>query len=308
MSDQPRQDIVGGALWTLVTCLAFTVIAGIARHVTQEINPFEVIFFRNVFGLMAVLPWMLGHWREISASRQIPLHCGRAALGVVSMSCWFGALAFISVAEVTALGFTAPLFATVLAIVILKEKVRLRRWSAVIIGFAGAMLILRPGVDSFGFGQSLALINSLFAACGVVFIKRLTVADSPAAIVSWQMLLMVPLSLIPALFVWRTPDMMQLFWLASIGFLAALGQYSMTRAFSLADATALLPIDFSRLIFATAIGMAFFAEYPDVWTYVGGGIIFLSSVYIARREAQVARERGSARPAAGTASSTEGKP
>jgi len=308
MNDRPRQDIVGGALWTLVTCFAFTIIAGIARHITQEINPFEVIFFRNLFGLIAMLPWMTLHWREITASKQIPLHCGRATLGVFSMSCWFGALAYISVAEVTALGFTAPLFATVLAVVVLKEEVRLRRWSAVLIGFAGAMLILRPGVDSFGIGQGLALINALFAAGGVVFIKRLTMSDSPAAIVSWQMILMVPLSLLPAVFVWTTPDMMQLFWLASIGFLAAIGQYAMTRAFSLADATALLPIDFSRLIIATGISMVFFAEYPDHWTYVGAGIIFLSSIYIARREAQVARERGSARPAAETAISTEGKP
>jgi len=308
MSAPPKQDIVGGALWSLLTCFLFTLIAGIARHITQSINPMEVMFFRNVFGLIAMLPWIVGHWRETMASQQIPLHCGRAALGVFSMSCWFGALAYISVAEVTALGFTAPLFATVLAIVLLKEEVRLRRWSAVLIGFAGAMLILRPGIESFGIGQSLALVNALFAAGGVVFIKRLTLADSPAAIVSWQMILMVPLSLLPALFFWTTPDGMQLFWLSSIGFLAALGQYAMTRAYSLAEATALLPIDFSRLVFATILGIALFDESPDLWTYVGAGVIFLSSIYIARREAQVARERGSARPAAETTAAPDGKP
>ncbi len=146
-----------GALWMVLSCLFFAAMSALVRHLAGELHPFELAFFRNAFGLLFILPWF---WRSNLASlatTRIRLYGFRAVISTGAMLCWFTALTLMPIAEVTALSFTAPLFATVGAALFLGEVVRLRRWAATLIGFAGAMIILRPGIDAVDFPVILVL-------------------------------------------------------------------------------------------------------------------------------------------------------
>jgi drug/metabolite transporter (DMT)-like permease len=176
-----------------------------------------------------------------------------------------------------------------LAALILGETVRLRRWSAVVVGFIGALVVLRPGFAEVGLGQVLVLFSSLVWACALLVIKTLGRTDSSATIIAYMALLMIPLTLVPAAFVWRWPDATELLWLVAVGLLGGTGQLCMTEALRRADTAVVMPIDFCKLPWVAAIAYLAFGQVPDRYTWLGGGIIFASAVYIAYRERQVAR-------------------
>jgi drug/metabolite transporter (DMT)-like permease len=163
------------------------------------------------------------------------------------MLSFFYALSITPLSEVTALGFTAPIFTTLLAALVLGEIVGARRWAAVIVGFVGALIILRPGFVEVGPGQMLVVFSSLVWACALLVIKTLSRTDSSATIIAYMALLMIPLTLAPAAFVWRWPDGAQLFWLVLVGLLGGGGQLCMTEALRRADTAAVMPIDFCKL-------------------------------------------------------------
>ena len=217
------------------------------------------------------------------------MHAARATLGVFAMGAWFTGLGMMPLAEATALSFTTPLFASVAAVLILGEVMRRRRWSATVIGFVGAMIILRPGLVTLDVAVALILGAAVVMAVNQTLMKLLSRGDHPNAIVFWLVFLLTPLSLIPALALWQTPSGEQLLWLLALGSVATLGHQAMARSFAVADVTAVLPIDFIRLPFATAIGFFAFAELPDLWTWVGAAVIVASAVYIAHREARSRR-------------------
>jgi drug/metabolite transporter (DMT)-like permease len=209
------------------------------------------------------------------------------------MFCWFSALVTLPLAEAIALGFTQPLFATVLAVVLLGEVVRLRRWTATILGFLGAMVILRPGLEEVTLAHLLVLFSSATGAITSVVVKRLTRTEDPSTIVTYMTLLATPLALLVALPVWTWPDGPTWFWLVVLGLLGTIGHQGSTRAFKLLDASLAASLDFIRLPMAAMIAWVAFAEVPDIWTWIGGAIIGGASIYIARREAQLARARAS---------------
>ncbi|MBM3556726.1 MAG: DMT family transporter [Alphaproteobacteria bacterium] len=279
------------ALLALGGSILFTVMAAIVRHLGDSVHFTIQVFFRNLFVFVFMLPWALTHWRTAFQPRRPWLHVGRAGAGWVSQLCWYWALVLIPVAEVTALGFTAPLFATVLAVPLLGERLRFRRTAALLIGFVGTVITLRPGFGEFGLGQTIALINAAIVSGGLIAMKALTRDDSPETIVTLNALLLVPFSGALAAYFWTTPTLEQFLWLAVLGISATVGHVMNTHAYKMADATALMPIDFLRLIFAVAIGAWAFDDQPDIWTFVGGGLIFGASVYIARREARLSRAR-----------------
>lgn len=217
------------------------------------------------------------------------MHAARATLGVFAMGAWFTGLGMMPLAEATALSFTTPLFASVAAVLILGEVMRRRRWSATVIGFVGAMIILRPGLVTLDVAVALILGAALLMSISQTLVKLLSRGEHPNAIVFWLVFLLTPLSLIPALVVWQTPNGEQFLWLLALGAVATLGHQAMARSFAVADVTAVLPIDFIRLPFATAIGFFAFAELPDMWTWVGAAVIVASAVYIAHREARLRR-------------------
>lgn len=279
---------VRGALWMLLSAFCFAVVSITARYLTNVIHPFEIGFFRTFFLLVFMMPAFLGQgWAALKPHRWWP-QILRAFLSTVAMMTWFSALALLSVAEVTALTFTSPLFATVGAALLLGETVRARRWGAVLVGFAGTLIILRPGMGVFGSGAALALTAAVCMAAIALTVKALSRTDSPASVVFVMALLTTPATLIPALFVWTTPPL-EIWPLLALTGLGAVGvQMGFAKAVSAADVTAVLPFDFSRLIFAAIGGFVFFGEGLDFWTAVGALVIFAATFYTTRREVRMA--------------------
>lgn len=272
-----------------VAALLFASMHAAIRHVSSGLHPFEIAFFRNVFALLIVLPWFVRQGLAPLRTRRLGMHLLRTLFNVIAMLCFFYALAITPLAEVTALNFTAPIFTTVLAALILGEVVRARRWSAVAIGFLGTLVILRPGFADIGLGQILALTASLVWACALLVIKSLSRTESSVTIITYMSLLLLPLSLVPALFVWQGPTLDQLLWLVLIGLLGGGAQYLMTESLRQADTGVVMPIDFTKLIWVSVIAYLAFDEIPDLFTWIGGAIIFGSTFYIAYREQQMER-------------------
>lgn len=269
--------------------ISFALMMVLVRHVSVTVHPFEAAFFRNLFGLAFMMPWLLNSGFGALATRRPGIHVVRALFGLSAMLCLFTALSLLPLAEVTALTFAAPLFATAGAALVLKERVRLRRWTATLAGFVGVVIILRPGSEIVSPAALVALGAAVFMAGAIVSIKSLARTEQPAAIVIYFGLLVTPMSLVPALFVWTTPSPQLLLWFLLIGLAATVGQILMTRAFAAAEASAVMPFDFSRLVFVSVFGMILFGERPDAWTYVGAAIIMASAVYITHRESQLGK-------------------
>lgn len=283
---------VMAAIWMVGSGVFFTGLSGTIRHLGQEMHPFEVAFFRNLFGLAFMLPWLVSAGLAGLRTRRIGLYLLRCVLGLGSMLCWFTALAWMPIAQAVALSFTAPIFATILAAVFLKETVRLRRWSATTAGLVGVMVILwpqlaAPGGATLSGGALLAILSTILSVVVSLIVKRLSATESANAIVTYMVLIMTPMSLVPALLHWTWPPVHTWFWLVAMGGLGSLGHLCYVRAFAMADASAVMPYDYTRLLFAAVIGWAAFGELPTTYTWAGAAIIVASAIYIARREAQL---------------------
>ena len=274
------------AATAVLTCMHATV-----RHVSDGMHSFEITFFRNLFGLVAILPLALRAGIGNLKSRQPGLQLLRSAFGLVAMFTWFYALSVVPIAQATALSFTSVIFGSIGAALLLGERMRLRRWSAVLAGFAGTLVILRPGFGDVDPAALIVVLSSICWAGALLTVKRLSATDSVVCIVTWNSILLTVLSLPVAIPVWVTPSTEQLLWLSLIGLLATLGHLAMTGAFKASDATVVFPVDYTRLLWATVIGYLAFGEIPDIWTWIGGTIIFTSTTYISYREATLRRAR-----------------
>lgn len=282
---------VRGALWMALASTCWAGMSGLIRYISLELHPFEVAFFRTAFVVVFMLPWLIrargGGFPR--ADRRIFLF--RPFLHVVAMMTWFLAVSLMPLAEATALYFTAPFFATILAILFLGEVVRARRWVAIAIGFVGALVVLRPGLQAFGLAAALVLTSAAFSAGSRITVRFLTHRTDANTIVTWHFILLTPLTFVPAAFVWQWPEPQTYLWLAALSGLGTVGHLALTRAYAIAEASQLAPLDFTQLLAAAAIGFLAFSEVPDAWTWVGGGIIAGSAIYIARREALIRRAR-----------------
>ncbi|MDX1540787.1 MAG: DMT family transporter [Geminicoccaceae bacterium] len=278
---------VQGALWMCAAATAFAVMINLVRHLTDLFDPLQVVFFRNVFGLLAMLPWLARSGVGVLRTRRLGLHMARAAVAMAAMVLWFTTLSLMPLAEATALSFTAPMFTSLLAVLVLGEVMRARRWTAIGIAFIGALVIIRPGSEALDPVALLALVTALVWGTGTVMVKVMSRTESAGAIVTWVTLLLTPLSLIPALFVWITPTAEQLIWCALLGVAGSIGHLCLTRALKVADATVVVPFDYLRLPVVAVIAFVVFGEQPDLWTWIGGAIVAGSGIYIARREASL---------------------
>ena len=285
------QSALKGIAFMLASTLLAAVMNSAARYISQSVHPFELIFFRNLFAFFFVLPFL---WRVGFGALRTErpwMHAGRASLNVINMMFWFTAISLAPLAEVVALGFTAPIFATILGVLIVKEVVGIRRWSAIVVGFIGAVVVLQPGFDTVQLGHGLVLMAAMMWAAILLIIKSLSRTESSITIVAYMSILMTPLSLIPALFVWVWPTWTELGWLAVIGISGGAAQYLLTQSFHEADISVVMPFDFAKLVWIALIAYIAFAEVPTLTTWIGGAIIFASGLYIARRESIKRREK-----------------
>ena len=273
----------------VLACVFFGAMHVGVRHVTQSIHPFEAAFFRNLFGLLVLAPSFVTYgWRPLR-TRRFGLHCVRAALNVVAMLSFFYALSITPVVLVQALAFTSPLFTAVLAVLILGERIRARRLTAILIGFAGTLLIIRPGVQPLELGPVLVIASAAVWGYVVILIKSLSRTDSALTITAYMVLLMSPMTLVCALFVWTWPSGDELAVLAGIGIAGTLAQMCMTQSLRLAETMVVMPFDFTKLVWGALFAWIVFGEWIDGWTLLGSLVIFSGGLYVAYRERQLAR-------------------
>ena len=254
------------------------------RLAARDVDPLEIVFFRNVFNLIFMTPWFIKIGFARLRTDRFGLHCFRTASSLTSMFFWFTALTLLPLAEATSLSFTAPLFATVGAAIFLAEDVRLRRWLAVVLGFVGTLIILRPGLEVVTPGALLMLAGSVFVATSILLVKVLSRTESPNTMVLMVALIATPISAIPLFWVWEMPQGITWVWLACVGAAATGGHLCFNRAMVSADASAVLPYEYTRLIFVALMGFFLFSEVPDAWTWLGSLVIFGAGIYIANRE------------------------
>ena len=291
------QDPMAAIVWITIAMALMAGLAAFAKALAKAgLDPTQILFFRNFGVLVALLPLLA--WRGASLVRTSKLHLYwlRAGLSLVSMLCWFHAISLLPLGEVTAISFLAPLFGTLCAIFFLGETVRLRRWTALIVGFLGAMIILRPTTGALHVGQLMALGSAMMMGIVGPLVKHLTAEDDADRIVFITHLLITPMALIPALFVWQWPTLAMLPLIVGLGICAALGHIALVRGFAATDASLVFTFEFSRLPFAVLIGWFAFGEPTDMWTWVGALVIFASTAYITRREARLKREAATVRP------------
>lgn len=265
--------------------LAASTMTAAIQHVSASVATFEVAFFRNLFGFLALVPLMIrGGILESLKTRRFGMHLLRAGLNLAAMLTFFGALAVSPLAEVAALSFCTPLFATLLAVLVLGEKIGVRRTAALLVGLLGALLILRPGFVPISFGNILTLASSFLWAWALMVIKIMGRTESSLTMTAWASILLTFGSFPLALMVWSWPTAETFAFLILIGVSGSTAQMLVAQAFRLAPASALMPIDFSKLVFSTLFGWLFFAQVPDALTLLGGSVIFSAVLYVAARE------------------------
>lgn len=254
------------------TCLA-GLDAVIVRSLAGQVHPLMIGFFRAVFGLVAVLPWIIGGV-QLRASPYRWMHVLRAGLKLASLVALFVAFAHAPLADATAINFTMPIFLTLGAWLFLKEHIGAERWLAVVAGFIGISIIIRPGAPAFDPWLLFALAGAILTATIQLILRQMAQRDSTDRLVAWNLLATVPLGLIAVLPIWETPTPGQFALLAVQGLLGAINMTLITRAFSMADASFLAPLDFLRLPIVAVFAYLFFGEIAAAATWIGGAVIF----------------------------------
>ena len=275
-----------GILWVAISGVLFALLNVFTLIPAQHLNPYVMAFLRYTAGTLLLLPLIVAMGpRNAFRTNRRGLHIGRGLIHTGGMFLWFVGLPLVSLAEMTALGFTGPIFVTIGAAMFLGEDVRLRRWAAVLVGFGGAMIIIRPGFAEVGIGALCILASTpLFSASNLIS-KALARTDSANTIVIWQHCVIMLCAAPVALWFWQTPSWIDLLWFLAAGICGTLGHICQQRGYQIADITLLQPIGFLSLVWNTLLGFFLFAQSPDVWTFVGAAIIFGSATYISHREA-----------------------
>jgi drug/metabolite transporter (DMT)-like permease len=282
-SGEGRQDVLRAALFMLAATTCVAVDAGLIRLTSQALHPFEIAFFRNLFSLALILPWLWRAGPSALRTRRLGLHLLRAALKLVAICALFFAISVLPLADVTAIAFTAPLFVTLGAWLFMSERLPASGWLAIFVGFAGVLIVLRPGAAVFDPFMLVALLAAVGQASIMLLLKLLAGKEPTITLVGLNLVLSVPLALAIAIPFWAWPSPFMLGLLLAQGALGALGQTAVTRAMALADASTIMPIEFVRLPLVVLIGWLAFGEPSDLFTWLGGAVIFASTLYLVRR-------------------------
>lgn len=270
---------------------ALAVNHSLVRVVAAELHPLEVSALRFLWALPIMLPWLLRGRGVVLRTRRHGLHFATAVLTVIMTAAFFIALSQMPLAEATALNFTAPLFTTIIAALLLKERVEFARWGATVIGFIGVLIILRPGFSEMPLVALLPTFGAFLLAWWFIAVKHLSASESTATITIYQTLWSALLLTLIAIPVWVTPSWEMLGYSAAMGGLGTTGIIFTSRAFSMAEASIVAPLDYVRLPFIAVVGYLAFGEIPDGLSVVGALIITVSAIFIVRRAAVVIRDR-----------------
>ena len=286
-----QTPVMRGIVLMCLSTVAFSIMHGLVRFVSEVLPPFQIAFFRNIFGLAFLLPLLMRSRFAVLRTRQIGLHALRGVINMAAMLMFFTALSISPIAKVTALGFTAPIFMAILAVIVLGERFRIYRWSAIFLGFAGMLIILRPGLVVIDTGALLVIGSAVLWAVAMLIIKIQSRTESSLTIVAYMGIFLGVFSIAPALWVWQPFELQTLGLMVLIGLFGSIAQMAISESLKETDPTALMPFDFLKLIWTAMIGAWFFAEIPDIYTWIGATVIFSSGLFIAFRERRAQSQR-----------------
>lgn len=278
-----------GAIWMTLSAVFFASQAGIVRYMAEDFHFIQISFFRALFGIVTMLPWLIHNGIGALRTPYTGRYVARGFLSTAAMYGWFGGLTLIALGDATAISFANPLFIVLFGMLFLKEQARLTRWIALAVGFAGTLIVVRPGFQEFNIGVLMVLGSGLCIGGSAMILKVTLRTDSPDKAALYQSIYMLPFALVGAVFVWKWPDPEQWLWAFAIGAVSTAAQRVYSRAFAIGELGAIMPFDFMRLPFAILIGFVVFSQTPDVWTIVGGAVIFSASLYAGQAERK--RER-----------------
>lgn len=273
----------------VLTGIFFVGVTGIVRYLGSSLPVMEMAFIRYAFGVVLVIPALIPLVRTPPSIQRMRFFAVRGFLHAFGVMLWFYAMARIPIAEVTAIGYVAPIFVAIGAAVFLKEKMHARRIASIAVGFVGALIILRPGFQDINSGQLAQLAAAPIFAASFLMAKKMTSNEDSSIIVA-MLTIFCTIALLPgAVYYWQTPTNHEIFWLFLTAVSATIGHYTLTRAFQAAPITVTQPLSFLQLVWAALIGVTVFGEAIDPFVIVGGGLVVASVTYISHREAVAAR-------------------
>ncbi len=275
---------IKSALWMLFAAVNFAILNTLVKVLSEDYNISQIIFFRSFFAIIFILPLIINSGISSLKSKSLKLQLVRSLLAIAAMYLWFFSISNIPLAEATAINFTAPIFGAICAIFFLKERIKKRRFIAILFSIFGALIIIRPGLFDFNIYLFAAITASLLMGLAAIFIKKLSMLDHPNSVVFYMPAVLAVFSLIPCILYWKNPNFFDLLLLISTGLSATLAHQGITRAFAKSEATYVLIFDYLRLPFTALFAFYIFHEIVSIWVWIGSIIIFISSIYIVNRE------------------------
>ncbi|MEE2721188.1 MAG: DMT family transporter [Pseudomonadota bacterium] len=277
---------VQAGIWMSISAVTYVVSIAIGRYIAPDIEVFQIAFLRNAFAVLFMMPWLMKVGIGAMRTNQIGRHILRGFMSSANVTLLFAAVALIPIADMSAINFLQPVIGAAIAGLVLGEVVSRARWIAIIAGFAGALIMIRPGFAEFNIGIAFALGSGVAGALVSIMIKTLVRRDPPDTIAAWLFVTQTLILLIPTIIVWKNPTLEQWILFAVIGFMSVILQRTYNRGIQAADVSVAMPFNFTRLIWAALLGWIVFAEFPDIWTWVGGTVIFAASVWLTRQGQQ----------------------
>ena len=287
---------IKGMLWMLLAGAIFSTVFSLIRYLGDSLHVFELVFLRNLFGFIALVPFLLRADYSNLTPKRPGLMVGRAVFQVAALSTWYYGLLLTPLATATALGLIEPIVMSLMAVWLLKELSDPARWLAMLLGFAGSLIIIRPGFTDMSLGSISVIVSAFFWAAFALSGKILSRENSALVVTAYPTALVVPMALVPALFFWTWPTVEQWVIIILAGALSSFANVCLVKAFQFGDVTAISPMTFARLIFSAILGFVVFNEVPEIWVWVGGLAIVAAGTHLARIEARSMRR---ARAAAG---------
>ncbi len=286
-----RGDAAIAALWMLGTATSFILMMISVRELSSHMSSFELLSFRSLVGIpiMCLVAWHMG-FRSVKTAR-FGMQVARNAVHFGGQWCWVIGVTLLPLAHVTALEFTMPIWTAIIATLFIGEKLHPHRVVAVVAGFIGTMVILRPGIEIVDKAALIVLLCALFYGASNVMVKSLTRTDPAWVIVFWMQVIQLPFALAPALLIyeWVWPVWTDAPWIIAIGLSGMSAHYCMARAFQLADASVCIPIDFVRLPLAALAGWLIYSEGVSVFVLIGAALIFGGNYYSVIRETRAVK-------------------
>jgi drug/metabolite transporter (DMT)-like permease len=274
-----------GALWMIAAAAALTAMAVCIRYLPAY-SVLLMIFLRNVINLVLMAPSMIRQGKSMIVTQRLGTHALRNLFLYSGNVAWFYGVTLIALADVASLQFTSPLFTAIIAAAFLGEKIGGHRMVAILVGFAGALIIIRPGMIPTNLGTVMILIAAFLYSCAHVVTKRLSDTESGSTVVFYMSVTILVYSAIPAFFVWQTPAWADMPAMIGLGITGYATHYCITRSLAVGDASFVIAFDFMRLPFSALLGWLLFREMLDTWTVAGALIIFAAGYYSTMREAK----------------------